>query len=410
MNYLNRREKLLAKLEANSMVILFSGQEITSSNDQCYPFQVNRNFYYLTGIDRENMILVLLKNKFNHCQEILFIEKYDELKAKWVGARMLPDEARKISGINDIRYVEEFDDHLTNLVNSFRSSQPLAVYFDLEKRKMNGLETQAHRYARLLKHEFCSVLIKDVFEMITSMRMIKDEDEIAEIVKANQITKNALEYLLKNMQPGLKEYQLEALFDFGLMNQGCRLHAFNTICAGGKNACVLHYVDNNCEVKDEEMVLFDLGATSNYYNADISRTYPISKRYTDRQKQLYNIVLEAQENVIKAIRVGVTLRELNDIVIKTYEKYHDIIGPKPINSYYFHGVSHHLGLDTHDVTIFNQPLEVGNVITVEPGLYIEDEKIGIRIEDDVLVTASGYRNLSEGVIKTIEDIEQFMKG
>ena len=229
--------------------------------------------------------------------------------------------------------------------------------------------------------------------------------------KAIQITKQGIENIFKNANPNMMEYELEACFDYEIKRNGAKDKAFNTILAGGKNATVLHYNENNQKINDGDLVLLDLGASFGYYSADISRTFPICGKFSQRQKQLYNIVLEAQQKVIDAIKPGLPFKRLNEIVIEHYEtellKIGLIKDKEEVKNYYYHGVSHFLGLDTHDVTDGIQELKEGMVITVEPGLYIAEEGIGIRIEDDVLVTKDGAENLSKDIIKTVDQIENF---
>ena len=207
------------------------------------------------------------------------------------------------------------------------------------------------------------------------------------------------------------ENELEAHFDFVLKCNQCE-HSFPSIIAGGKNGTILHYSDNNQMVKDGDLVLCDLGASYQYLNADITRTFPVNGKFTDRQKQIYNIVLRGNKYIMNMVKPGLTLRQLNNELIKFYETELKQIGlldnGKKVSDYYWHGVSHMLGLETHDVTIANYKLEPGNVFTIEPGLYLEEENIGIRIEDNVLVTNDGCINLSKDIIKEPEEIESFM--
>ena len=250
------------------------------------------------------------------------------------------------------------------------------------------------------------------FDFIASSRMEKTKAEITEMKQAIEITNKGIKALMENIAPGMIECQVESYFDQQIKYHGASGFAFKTIAASGANACVLHYSTNNTEIKDNELVLFDLGAEYNLYKADITRTIPANGKFTERQKQIYNIVLEGQRIVFEAIKPGLTTRDLNNILIKYYmtelKKIGLIQNDNEVRKYYFHGVSHHLGLDTHDVTLRDKPLTPGCVITVEPGLYIAEEGIGIRIEDDALVTETGCINLSSDIIKTVEDIEAYM--
>ena len=242
--------------------------------------------------------------------------------------------------------------------------------------------------------------------------MIKQPEEIEEIKKAISVTNKGILALMKNVKPGLYEYQVESYFDQQIKFNGASGIAFKTIAASGGNGCILHYHTNNTIIKDNDLVLFDLGAEYNLYKSDITRTIPANGKYTERQKEIYNIVLNGQKLVFSNIKPGITTKELNQILIDYYKVELKKIGliekDEEVVKYYFHGVSHHLGLDTHDVAIRDLPLQPGCIITVEPGLYIAEEGIGIRIEDDALVTEDGVINLSSEIIKEISDIEIYM--
>jgi Xaa-Pro aminopeptidase len=244
------------------------------------------------------------------------------------------------------------------------------------------------------------------------LRTIKSEDEVNELKKAIKITEEGIKSLMKNAKSGIMEYQLEAHFDFVLKNSGVRDYAFKTIAASGKNATVLHYSQNNSLIGENDLVLFDLGAQWNYYNADITRTIPASGKFTERQKEIYNIVLKAQLETIKIMKPGTPFLELNKttrkVLTEELKRINLIKEDSELSNYYYHGVSHYLGLDTHDVGDREAVLTPGMVLTVEPGLYIAEEGIGIRIEDDVLITEDGNEVLSPDIIKTVEDIETFM--
>ena len=266
--------------------------------------------------------------------------------------------------------------------------------------------------ANTLRVKYPHLKIKNIFHNIAKLRMVKNDREVELIQKAIGITKEGILAMAKNLTPGMKEYEVEAYFDFKIKSLGASAHAFSTICAAGKNATVLHYEDNNQEAKDGDLILFDLGAEYDYYCSDISRTIPVNGKFTDRQKQIYQIVLNAMKEVEKNTKPGLTLADLNNIAKKALAKGCIEIGliekEEEIGKYYFHSVGHSLGLDTHDVWIVDSKLEEGAVITNEPGLYIEEEGIGIRLEDDLLVTKDGCINLSKDIPVEIEDIEALM--
>ena len=404
----NNRKKLIESMKENSLLILFAGSAPYRSADQVYKFTPNRNFYYLTGIDEPNVIVTILKTG-KEAIETVYVEREDELMAKWVGRAISKDEASEISGIKSTKYLDEFDSTISSYIDKRGISK---IYLDLERQSINIPSTKAQDMANTLRVKYPHLKIKNIFHKIAKLRMVKNDREVELIQKAIGITKEGILAMAKNITPGMKEYEVEAYFDFKIKSLGASAHAFSTICAAGKNATVLHYEDNNQEAKDGDLILFDLGAEYDYYCSDISRTIPINGKFTDRQKQIYQIVLNAMKEVEKNTKPGLTLADLNNIAKKALAKGCMEIGliekEEEIGKYYFHSVGHSLGLDTHDVWIVDSKLEEGAVITNEPGLYIEEEGIGIRLEDDLLVTKDGCINLSKDIPVEIEDIEALM--
>ena len=404
----NNRKKLIESMKENSLLILFAGSAPYRSADQVYKFTPNRNFYYLTGIDEPNVIVTILKTD-KEAIETVYVEREDELMAKWVGRAISKGEASEISGIKATKYLDEFDSTISSYIDRRGISK---IYLDLERQSINIPSTKAQDMANTLRVKYPHLKIKNIFHNIAKLRMVKNDREVELIQKAIGITKEGILAMAKNLTPGMKEYEVEAYFDFKIKSLGASAHAFSTICAAGKNATVLHYEDNNQEAKDGDLILFDLGAEYDYYCSDISRTIPINGKFTDRQKQIYQIVLNAMKEVEKNTKPGLTLADLNNIAKKALAKGCMEIGliekEEEIGKYYFHSVGHSLGLDTHDVWIVDSKLEEGAVITNEPGLYIEDEGIGIRLEDDLLVTKDGCINLSKDIPVEIEDIEALM--
>ncbi len=408
--YTKNRKKLENKIENNSCIILFSGKAVEKLGDESYPFTPQRNFYYMTGIDRQDNIYLMYK-KDNICNHILFIPRYDEIKAKWVGAVLLPDEVRNISGIDKVYYTDEFYEIISGILFSKRIE---SVYLDLENRYFEN-KRECFCIAEKFAANYPYIVIKNAHNIIAEFRMIKEKEEVENIKKAISITKKGICSMMKHAEPGMFEYEIEAYFDFELKKNGVKDFAFKSIAASGKNATVLHYSDNNSKTGENDLILVDVGAQYKYYNGDITRTFPVSGKFTPRQKQIYNIVLEGQKIVIDAIKPGLEFKRLNEILKEYYavelKKIGLISDYDQVSEYYYHGVSHLLGLETHDVGRHNEGLiEKGMVFTVEPGLYIADENIGIRIEDNIVVTENGCKVLSEDIIKTVEDIENFMAG
>lgn len=406
--FIGNRKRFFDRLEDNSLCILFSGNPPKKTADEMYTFSVNRNFYYLTGIDEKDLVVVLSKVKGN-IETTIFIHKADPVMEKWVGKTIGEEEAKDRSGIDKVLYKDELFSYIHKTIVSASIDN---IYLDLERASYEEEKTIAEKLAGELRDRYPYLFIKNAYPIISELRMIKSKDEIEEIKKAIAITGEGILNAMRNAKIGMKEYEVEAYFDFVLKTKGVKDFAFKTIAASGKNATVLHYSDNNDLIGENEMLLMDLGAALNYYNADITRTFPVSGRFTERQKQIYNIVLKAQHETIKAIAPGVPFKEINVVTRRVFLEELKKLGlantDEELSKYYYHNVSHHLGLDTHDVGSREVDLKPGMVLTVEPGLYIEEESIGIRIEDDVVVTENGCEVLSTSIIKTVDEIEKFM--
>ena len=409
--YSNNRATLMNKLDDNSMVILFAGNAPKKTGDEFYQFTPDRNFYYLTGINEENHIVVL--SKFNNeISEKLFLKEIDLAKEMWNGKTLRDSEAKEISGIEDSVYMNEFYGYLNRLI---KGADEVNLYLDLDRQSFDESDSKSTHFVKMFKEKYPQVIIKNISSKITPLRMIKCEEEIAEMQKAIDITIDGVKSLMKNAKVGMKEYELEAYFDFMCKTNGVKDLAFRTIAAAGKNATTLHYVENNSEIKNDDLILFDLGAQWNCYNADITRTFPVSGKFTDRQKEVYEAVLRVNKAVIEKIKPGVVYKELNawatDLIAEECIKLGIIKEKSEVSKYYWHSIGHNLGLDTHDLEPQgrNFVFAEGMVFTVEPGIYISEEGIGIRIEDDVLVTADGCKVLTKEMIKELQEIEDFMK-
>lgn len=403
--YKNNRNKVLSKIKDNSLLILFAGNAPKKTADEKYQFTPNRNFYYLTGIDEEKHILVL--SKFGgKIKEYLFIKEVDPIIEKWEGRTIRKEEVLEICDIEDVRYLGEFNNFIDKIISV---NEEINIYLDLEK------ENNSYKYAHEIKDKYYNLNIKNAFKLIGDLRLIKSEEEIERIRKAIEITIEGIEILMKNSKCGIKEYELEAYFDFICKKNGVKDFAFKTIAAAAKNATILHYVANDSELNDGDLILFDLGAQYKYYNGDISRTFPVNGKFTERQKEVYNAVLRVNEKVIKEMKPGVSFLDLNskarEWIAEECISLGLITNKDEVSKFYYHSIGHSLGLDTHDIELENRDVifEAGMVYTVEPGIYIEAENIGIRIEDDILITENGNEVLTKDMIKTIEEIETFME-
>lgn len=400
--FIEHRKRILDQMEDNSIFLIYSRELEESITNQRY--NVNRNYYYVSGVLEFGNIVLLAKIN-GKSTETIFINPYDEFKAKWVGAPLSKEVVYDLSGIKDIRYLDSYEMTIQRMLQVVNN-----VYLDLAINNLNDVLTEDQALAeKILKHAPWVKILNGKL-LFQHARTTKLPEEIEEMKNAIEITNKGLEAILSNIGP-MYEYQLESYFDQAIKFNGATGYAFSTIAASGANACCLHYSNNDCMAKDGDLILFDLGASVNMYCADITRTYPISGKFSERQKELYNIVLNGQKLVFDNARAGITTRELNNILINYYAKELKKIGlihdDSEVSKYYYHGVSHHMGLDCHDLCDYT-PLKPGCVISNEPGLYIEEENIGIRIEDDVLITEDGAEWLSPQIIKTVEEIEDFI--
>ena len=408
--FINRREKLIATLPNGCVALLFSGVKKNMSNDLFYPFVVNKNFYYLTGINEDNCIYILVKGDSIY-KELFFTEERSKEKAKWIGERMKKEDITEISGLSSIYSLSDFETVLSSYLNSNNNSafgEIDAIYLDQDK--FSSDDSLDKVYEKKIKDKYPNVFVRNIYNNIAKLRLIKDDLEIGNIVRAISITKNGIYEMMKNAKKCNYEYEVEAYYDF-ILKSNNTTPSFKTICASGINSTILHYEENNCEVKDDSLILCDLGSLANNYASDISRTFPKTGKFSDLQKKLYNVVLDTNKACISLLKPGVSRMDYETLARDTLANgllNLGIIKEKDeIDKYYYHSVGHMLGLDVHDVGKFDEFKE-GMVVTCEPGIYIPELKIGIRIEDDILITKDGNINLSKDIIKEICDIEALM--
>lgn len=409
MSVSNHRKKLEEMLADNSMLLLYSGIALHVSEDEYYPFRCNRNFFYLTGLTREKMVLCI-KKVGGRISESLFIEAVDPLAVRWTGKMVSPEEAREISGISDIRLIDRLDRE----IGGYLSSDPVEnVYFDCQRHSDGDLPDYNLAKSLEFSKKYPALRLIDLHPLVASLRRVKDDEEIAAIRRAIDCTKKGLEQVLSTLHPGMYEYQVQAEFEYRLAVEGAEGPSFPTIAGSGANSTMLHYETNREKCTDGSLILLDLGAKVDGYCADITRTYPVSGRYSPRQREYYDLVLAANREVAKAAKPGMTLALLNDICKKVLAegllRMGKIRDESEVGRYYMHGVSHQLGIDVHDCNIAaDRVLRPGNVITDEPGLYIDEEAIGIRIEDDLLITEDGCEVLSESIPRDADEIEAIL--
>lgn len=408
MNFETRRQKVLEQMEPQSVLILYSGIASHVSADEYYPFEANRNFFYLTGLRREHMILVMTKNE-DVLKTTLYIEEADPNAERWTGKMATVNEAREISQIPDVRYLENFESNMNRMLTGTEIKN---VYFDCYRHQKEDMADYNLLRAQEFSAAYPGIAVHNLWPIVTRLRMQKDAAEEVLLRKAVDITGKALEYVMKNLQPGMKEYQVQADFEYMIRYLGAEGVSFSTIAGSGKNSTMLHYETNQDTCQNGSLVLLDLGAKYQGYCADITRTYPVNGKFDERQRKVYDIVLKANRAVAAAAKPGLTTRDLNDICKKVLAEGCMELGlineENEVGKYYMHGVSHHLGIDVHDVALDSVKLAPGSVISDEPGLYIDEWEIGIRIEDDLMITEEGCAVLSEQIIRDADEIEAFM--
>ena len=418
--FVANRKRLEAQLVPNSMAILFANDEMPRSADQSFPFRQNPDLFWLSGIDQEQTILIIYPDCPNSAyKEALFIRKTNEQIAIWEGHKYTIEEARQASGIEHIYWYESFESVLGSLMSYCEN-----VYVNINEndRASNVVPYKDIRFANDLKNRFPAHQIKRLGPIMAELRAVKHEIEIEVIKKACGITRDAFIRVLQFMKPGVKEFEIEAEIIHEFIRQGANGHAYSPIIASGKNACVLHYVDNNQVCKEGDLVLMDFGAEYANYASDMTRTIPINGKFSPRQKEVYNATLFVMNQAKELLRPGKTLADYNAEVGLVMEEQliqigllkKDEVAKQDKNNplykkYFMHGTSHFMGIDVHDIGNRYAPMQVGNVFTCEPGIYIPEEGIGIRIENDIYIGEHGNIDLMGDIPIEVEEIEMLMR-
>jgi Xaa-Pro aminopeptidase len=407
-----RRSALLAKL-GNGVAIIPSAEVRSIEGD--YPqdsdYRENNDFFYLTGLEAPGSYLVLLARKFGRDEAILYLPARDSATEKWTGPRLGPgSEATRLTGITDVRAATRAADEVPDLVNG-SGSPARALGGALYLRRNQQREGSSFIRGLVFgdKKRGTPVRVEDLDGKIGVLRQVKDEDEISRLRRAISITTDALKEAMGAARPGMWEYELEARIEYGFRRRGAERIGFPSIIGSGPNGVTLHYDKNRRQVQAGDLVVQDVGAEFGYYSADVTRTIPITGQFTPRQRALYDLVLATQQTAIDAVRPGTDLATLNRIA-RDYLREHsgDLCGSASCVPYFTHGLSHWLGMDVHDGGSLGARLRPGMVLTVEPGIYLPAESLGIRIEDDVLVTPGGHEILSQGAPRTSTEIEKAM--
>ncbi len=413
------RLKLCKHLKKNSVAILHSNDEMPRNGDQFFPFRQNSDLFYLTGIDQEKTVLVLCPDHpIQKNREILFILKPNPQFETWHGKRLTKTEAFEISGVQNIIWIEEFD---SVLAESLYYSENIYLNQYENTKYFSEIESRDTRFALDIKQRFPLHHIERLSPILTDLRLIKEPEEINIIRHACTITEKAFDRVLTYLKPGVSEFEVEAEISHEFRRNRAQGHAYYPIVASGENACILHYIRNQNVCNNGDLLLLDFGAEFDNYAADCSRTIPVNGRFTTRQKRLYNAVLNVFNKARAMMVKGTSISLINKQVCKLFEEEHVNLGlysmedvhrqdaENPLYSKYFmHGISHFLGLDVHDAGNRFQTLQPGMILTCEPGIYIREEGIGIRIENDILITEEEPIDLMQQIPIEVEEIEEIM--
>lgn len=419
--FIENRKKFCAQLPPHSVAIFMSNDQMPRSADGQYMFRQDADIFYLTGIDQEDSMLILYPDcPRTEYREVLFLRKTSELIAVWEGHKYTIEEAQKAAGIKQVMWNDEF-----NLVLNTVMSYAENVYLNLNEhdRLVNEVPYKNLRFTLELKERFPLHHYHRAAQLMHELRSAKSETELALIKTAIAITEKAFRRILKFVKPGVMEYEVEAEITHEFLRNRATGHAYSPIIASGKSACVLHYVDNNQECKDGDVLLMDFGAEYANYAADLTRSIPVNGKFTPRQKEVYNAVLRVMRAATNLLRPGLNLHEYNTQTVgKLMEEELIKLGllkadevskqdpDKPLyKKYFMHGTSHYLGLDVHDVGYRFATLKPGMVFTCEPGLYIPEENIGIRIENNILVTNGDPVDLMASIPVEAAELEELMK-
>lgn len=402
-----RRAALFARM-GDGVAVLPSGhvKSIEGDYPQDSDYREENDFFYLTGLEVPGAFLVMVAHKSGADRAILYLPARDTTAEKWTGSRLDGTEAKRLSGVSEVRQVTRAEMEIMDLVLSSASPARIGALYLPDQERDGELLRDLRLRGGAGKRP---VRARNLDLEIAALRLIKDEDEISRLRRAIAITVEALKASMQAARPGVWEYQLEAIIEYTFRYHGAERVGFPSIVASGPNSVTLHYDKNRRQTEAGELVVEDVGAEFGYYSADLTRTIPVSGRFTARQLALYELVRRTQQAAIDSVKPGTDLATLNRIA-RDFMREHsgDLCGSDTCVRYFIHGLSHWLGMDVHDVGSFGARLEPGMVLTVEPGIYLPDEKLGIRIEDDVLVTSTGCEVLSRAAPTTPAEIELAM--
>ena len=427
--YLRRRQALLATMKPGSAALIFAAPEATRSNDSEYPYRQSSDFWYFTGFNEPEAVLVLIKSDDTHNHSVLFNRVRDLTAEIWFGRRLGQEAAPEKLGVDRALAFREINEQLAQLLNGLDEVyHAQGEYAYADEIVFTALDTLRKGSRQNLK---APASVTDWRPVVHEMRLFKSPEELEVMRRAGEISALAHTHAMERCRPGMFEYQLEGEILHEFTRHGARFPSYNTIVGGGENGCILHYTENESELRDGDLVLIDAGCEYKGYAGDITRTFPVNGKFTPAQRAIYDIVLDSLETALTLFRPGTTIQEVTGEVVRIMVTglvnleilkgdVEQLIAENAHHAFFMHGLSHWLGLDVHDVGFYgpdrSRVLEPGMVLTVEPGLYIAPDAdvpaqyrgIGIRIEDDIVITETGNENLTATVVKKADDIEALM--
>ena len=413
--FINNRKKFISKLKENTLAIFNSNDIMPTNADGTMPFKQNNDLFWLSGVDQEESVLVIFPN--NEEKEILFLKETSELIAIWEGSKLTKEEALNTSGISAVYWLSEMEEKLEDLISK---CDGIYLNKNIHSRSASKVQTRDDRFRNMISEKYDKEILESA-PIMHELRSIKSDIEISLLQNACNITEKGLRRILPLINPGIMEYEIEAELMHEFLRNRSDGFAYQPIIGSGRDSCVLHYVDNNKKCKDGDILLMDFGAEYANYASDLTRTVPVNGRFSERQKSVYNAVLHVMKEATKMLVPGTMFKEYNKEVGKIMESEliklglldeHDVLKQDAENplfrKYFMHGTSHYLGLDVHDVGDFDWPMKEGMVFTCEPGIYILEEELGIRLENDILVTANGPDDLMKNIPIESDEIEELM--
>ena len=417
--FIENRKLFSKKLKKNTLAIFNANDIMPTNADGTMPFNQNNDLFWLCGVDQEESVLVIFPNHSdNNMREILFLKETNKEIAIWEGAKLNKEEAYNTSGIQTVFWLSELESKLAELIEK---AEGIYLNKNMHSRSASEVQTRDDRFRIMIKEKFSGKNIKEAAPIMHELRYIKSKIEIALMQIACNITEQGVRRILPFIKAGVMEYEIEAeLMHEFLINRSAGF-AYQPIIASGIDSCVLHYINNNKPCKNGDILLMDFGAEYANYASDLTRTIPVNGRFSERQKAVYNSVLHVMKEATKMLFPGTNFKDYNKEVGRIMEEEliklglldkHDVRKQDPKNpffrKYYMHGTSHSIGLDVHDVGSFERPMQEGMVFTCEPGIYILEEALGIRLENDILITADGPNDLMKNIPIEVDEIEDLM--